>query len=352
MADIDSSSPQAQQAPPQNGQEDDPQAYLFASSKNVWDQYLQYRPSYPDSMWHMWLDYHRGPLSTIHEIGTGCGIGSASLLRVAKLRGTGTVQQAILSDPSASNIATSKELLACAPEITTGTSFTYVTKPAEEPFLPPGSVDMVFACECLHWTRIEESLAKMHESLRPGGTMAAVFYDVAGDIFRDNPRASKALGAVYEDMIVGVREGRHQSKWGKSMEPWQRRNTHLGLNFVPFCGDQWEDVRRVYINLPQEGQTEWPVFDTYRAQGVVKEGDSKVNIQGGETCEWSQDLDGWGMRDCTPEWVKGMLGTAPIEFNEDFWEGEIWREFVDAVQAKGDTFQAVFTTNYVMARKR
>lgn len=332
----------------------DSRAYLFASSKNVWDHYLQYRPSYPDSMWHSWLDYHRGPLDTIHEIGTGCGIGAASLLRVAQTRGA-PIQHMILSDPSASNIATAQDLLPRADiGASDSTRITYATQAAEDTFLPPGSVDLVFACECLHWTRIEESLARMHDSLRPGGTMAAGFYDVAGGIVRDNnPRAARALEAVYEDMIVGVREGRHRSKWGTSMAPWQRRNMHSGLNFVPFRGDQWEDVRRIYINMPQAGQTtEWPVFDAYRAQGVVQEGDSKVNVEGGETCEWREDLDGWSVRECTPAWVRGMLETAPIEFHPDFWEGPLWKEFVDAVHAQGDTFRAVFTANYVMARKR
>lgn len=331
---------------------DEAPQYNFASVKSVWDHYLQYRPAYPDSMWHMWLDYHRGPLKTIHEVGSGCGVGMANILRVAKARGT-PIPNAVLSDPSESNITTCKQVLLpdsslCAAD-TAGTTLTFVQSPAETCTLPPESVDMVFGCECLHWTRIEEALARMHESLRPGGTVAAVYYDVAGDLLHhaDNPRASLALQMVYCDMF----SGRYPPKWG-SMEPWQRRNAHLGLNFIPFDPDMWEDVRRVYINMPGGRKTtEWPIIDVYKAQKVTSEGDSRVKEET-ETCEWMEDKEGWVIQDCTTEWVKGMLETAPVAFPSDYWKGELWREFEEAVSEKGGTFRAVWTTNYVMARKK
>lgn len=144
----------------------DKKAFPFALQKDVWKHYLQSRPSYPDSLWHQWIEYHQGPLITAHELGTGCGIGAAGLLAASHTRGH-PIKHMILSDPSESNVITAKELLKA--EDYPGTRLSFHQKTGEDSFLEPGSVDMVIACECLHFTDIERAISSIHASLRPGG---------------------------------------------------------------------------------------------------------------------------------------------------------------------------------------
>lgn len=320
--------------------------YTFGMSQDAWDSYLRFRPAYPESQWHTWLDYHQGPLDVLHEVGTGCGIGAASLLRAADTRGQ-PVRRAILSDPTASNLATSRALLtplfASGPG--GGTELGFHQQPAEASFLAPGSVDMAIACECLHFTEIDASMARLHESLRPGGTLAAVFYDVTMAEARGSPRATRAFSAVVGDFMMGVRAGRHRSSGDPGA---QRRRVHFGLSYVPLGPDRWTDVRRVYINTP-EGQTEWPVHPAMRA---LVPGDESMVDEEREALEWTRDPEGWGVKDCTAEWIRGMLGTLQLDIDPEFWEGPSWKEMLDAVDEQGGKIWLVLRANYIMARKK
>lgn len=126
----------------------DSTATPFSLTNHRWTHYLEHRPAYPDSLFNLWLDYHKGPLVSAHEIGTGCGIGAARFLDVATAKGK-LVEHMILSDPAPSNVATTKQNLNSGqyPNI----KFNFHQKKAEERFLEPNSVDFVFACEALHW---------------------------------------------------------------------------------------------------------------------------------------------------------------------------------------------------------
>ncbi len=48
--------------------------YPFAFKNLDWQEYHRYRPTYPESMWKTWLDYHKshgGGFETAHDIGSG-----------------------------------------------------------------------------------------------------------------------------------------------------------------------------------------------------------------------------------------------------------------------------------------
>jgi hypothetical protein len=48
--------------------------YAFAFRSLDWDAYHAHRPVYPESMWRMWVDYHRshgGKFDEAHDIGAG-----------------------------------------------------------------------------------------------------------------------------------------------------------------------------------------------------------------------------------------------------------------------------------------
>lgn len=320
--------------------------FAFGLAREAWDMYLQYRPPYPDTQWQMWLDYHQGPLDVVHEIGTGCGVGMANFLQVAsKSRGRSQpVRRAILSDPSQSNILTVQATL--PQDQYPRTAFALHQQPAEASFLAPGSVDMVFACECLHYTDIDACLARMNESLRPGGTMAATFYDCARATVVDSPRAERAFQAVFSDFVLGAKEGRYMSRI-KQDKTMKGRRLNLGLNWVPLDPERWADVSRVYINIP-DGEKEWPLLPAWRG---VLQNISRVNPET-ERLEWIQDQESWGVKKASVDWFRGLLATHDIEVDEAFWKGPLWTEWVEAVSERGGTVWLVIQANYIMARKK
>lgn len=320
----------------------------FGLPLEEWERYLQFRPPYPDSQWKLWVEYHKGALDVVHEVGTGCGIGMAGFLKVAQDTKGQPIRRAILSDPTDSNIAASKALI--AKRGFPGTEFEYHQFGAEGRFLEPNSVDLVMACECLHFTQIEEALARMHESLRAGGTMAAAFYDCFTASIKDSPRVEKAYHALLADMLVGVVERR--LKAAHEVEDMGRYKNFpkvgSGLNWVAFDPEQWVDVERVFVNIP-DGLREWPYNEGLKNIWVGNENHMNEAV---EKLQWVQDREGWGMKKATVDWVKGLLGTLDIKIEPSFWEGSKWLEFVDATNEVGGSFEATFPAAYVMARKK
>lgn len=321
-------------------------AFAFGLADEAWKFYLQHRPPYPDTQWAMWLDYHKGPLDVVHEVGTGCGVGMANFLQVAHAARGHTIQRAILSDPSESNVVTTRAMFTGAKDRFPGTAVEVHQQPAEASFLAPGSIDMVFACECLHYTDIDACLARMHESLRVGGTIAATFYDASNVKIHESPRAERAYQAVFSDFVLGAKEGRYRSRI-KEGGMMRGRRLNVGLNWVPFDPAAWADVRRVYLNIP-DGQTEWPLLPAWKG---VLQNISRVN-EATEALEWVQDAESWGVKKTTADWLRGLLTSHEVEVDDTFWDGPLWKEWAAAVEEQGGEVWLVVQANYIMARKK
>ncbi|KAJ4422498.1 hypothetical protein N0V82_002832 [Gnomoniopsis sp. IMI 355080] len=310
----------------------------FSLPPDVWDHYLKYRPSYPDSMWNTLLDYHRGSLHTAHELGTGCGIGAAKLMGTAKARDQ-PIKEMILSDPADSNIKTTKEMLQHRNQFP-DTVFTFHQRRGEDSFLKPGSVDMVIACECLHWMDIRKAVVSVHESLRPGGTFAAVHYTVPSMRIVGNETATEALGR-----LVLLQRAKQSTVSAFNNRSAEMSNLGLGLNFVPLHKDLWEGVTRTWINVT-EGQTSLPTWGLISNSSAPSVIDAET-----ETFRWVQDEDGWGMQTYTLHHVKGMLATTYF-FDEDMFAEDAWKDFEDAVGNGKDFFQVAFFATTFLARKK
>lgn len=311
----------------------------FSLPPNVWDHYIKYRPTYPNFMWNTWLDYHRGPLGTAHEVGTGCGIGAANLMSAAKARNQ-PIKQMVLSDPAESNVHTTRDLLQQSNQFPE-TTFTFYQKPGEESFLPSGSVDMVIACECLHWMDIRKAIASIYASLRPGGTFAGVHYAVPTMRIIDNEKATEALRRLVE-----TQRTKQSTSTAFNNRSAELPQLGMGLNFVPLDKSLWEDVTRTWFNVP-EGETSLPSWSirvgTPRAPSMI---DAET-----ETFRWAQDQDGWGMKNCTLDHIKGMLATTYYS-DDKIFEEAAWKEFEDAIKKNGDSFQAVYFATTFIARKK
>ncbi|KAJ0108961.1 methyltransferase domain-containing protein [Diaporthe amygdali] len=314
----------------------------FSLQADDWKQYLQYRPAYPNSLWHEWLEYHQGSLSSAHDLGTGCGISAASLLSASQASNQ-PIGQMILSDPSESNIVTARGMLRA--DHYPGTRLLFHQKMAEDYFLEPNSVDMVIACECLHWTDIDKAIATIHASLRPGGTLAAVFYSVSSSQIRDNKRADTAWKAF--------RQMHYRRLIDEKIETFFARiktsQLGMGLDFVPLERDKWQDVKRIYINVP-DGQTEWPM-EAGVLELIKTKGTSRVDSEY-DSFEWRDDPDGWGIKDYTMEKLKEMLISWHFHYGDKDWQSKEWRELEAAVAEGCDTFHLVFPATVILGRKK
>lgn len=326
-------------------QDNESAKYPFGLTADVWDNYMKYRPNYPDSMWNEWLDYHRGPLATAHDLGTGCGIGAAKLLTAARARGQ-PIKNMILSDPTDTNIQTTKDFLVGQNHFA-GTEFTFHQQPGENQFLPPGSVDLVIACECLHWTEIDKAIAAMHASLRPGGTAAAVFYALPSLRILNNDAAQAAWAK-----IAAERAAKREAEPRILSPRVQPRQLGMGLNFVPMDKALWEDVVRTWINFPN-GKTEWSSLNPEHAALNPKswaQAPSMIDPKT-DTLRWVDDHDGWGLRECTIEEIKGILSTM-IMFADIPMDGEAWKELESAVKEGGGTVHVVWPATTLLGRKK
>lgn len=311
----------------------------FSLSLDRWDHYLKYRPNYPDSLFITWLDYHRGPLVTAHELGTGCGIGAAKLMTAARARNR-PIKHMIMSDPAESNIKTTKEMLQQRNQFV-DTDFTFHQRPGEDLFLKPGSMDIVIACECLHWMDIRKAMASIHASLRPGGTFAAVYYAVPSMRIVDNERATEVLRQVLvaqRTKLATVLAYNDRSTLAPQLG--------MGLNFVPLDKDLWEDVTRTWINVP-DGQPSLPDWGVRTDIGTAP----PVIDPETETFRWVQDQEGWAMKDCTVEHMQSLF-TTTYSFDEHIWDSDAWKDFKDTVRKGGNSFQVAFFATTILARKK
>lgn len=319
--------------------------YTNLTSDN-WDHYMQYRPRYPPKTWTSFLAYHRGPLTTIHELGCGSGVGAQGLLTTTNP----TITHLILSDPGPTNIAAARALLTPLLLLLSPTiNVSFHTGPAEEGLPPslaaPGTIDLVFACECLHWTEIRRTLTAAAAQLRPGGTFASVYYMHIPRI-RNSPIAEVAFDNF---ALACWRKKREDGPGGKQPSA----QAGLGLDFVPF--DQppgaWTDVKRVYMNFKQGQRWTRPkVLDVMMAgvkmESAVREGEE-------EEAEWVEVDEGWQRKGCKAEWFRGFLRTLQFMFPDDLaFDTEEWAAFEVALQEVGGAVDVYWPASMIMARKK
>ncbi|KAI1292696.1 hypothetical protein F5Y03DRAFT_375381 [Xylaria venustula] len=112
-----------------------------------WSEYMRYRPIYPDSFFRRIYEYYGGSpgacWSTAHDVGAGNGIVSSNLAT--------KFDHVVVSDPNDGYNETARELLdekSGLPE----SKFVFLKEPAEHSSVEAGTVDLITACECMHWT--------------------------------------------------------------------------------------------------------------------------------------------------------------------------------------------------------
>ncbi|KAH8588891.1 S-adenosyl-L-methionine-dependent methyltransferase [Bisporella sp. PMI_857] len=293
----------------------------FSANQGVhWNEYLIYRPTYPASFFSHIYHYHSTKpqiaWSTAHDVGAGCGVVSAQLAP--------RFTRVIVSDPNDGYVVLARKALVDELHISES-KFVFLEESAEESSVESGTVDLITACECIHWTNTTASLQEFCRQLKPGGTLVLTHYGVPQIL--DNDLAQK----IWKD-IWGV----HSTKAKGALFDHAFRLCNTALEGIEFPKAEWETVKRIYINAHEK--LESFVFNDRIGESRVRDGEEKVWEDGDE--QWC-DVQGI-------DWLKGYFGTWMPRIPEPEIRG-LWHNMELAL--KGEKVRIEFPVVMVFATK-
>ncbi|EDN99084.1 hypothetical protein SS1G_13944 [Sclerotinia sclerotiorum 1980 UF-70] len=151
--------------------------------------YATFRPSYPPKLYTQILNYHRGPRTTLLDLGCGHGVISRTL------GSTGNFEKIWGTDPSSVMIEEAKTL---SNKIDTSNSHNKEANIqwrqafAEDlSFVDDESLDMVVAGQAAHWFDFSRVWGEIYRKLRKGGTVA--FSRYKDNLLVDFPAPQRVL---------------------------------------------------------------------------------------------------------------------------------------------------------------
>ncbi|KAI1470660.1 S-adenosyl-L-methionine-dependent methyltransferase [Daldinia caldariorum] len=223
-----------------------------------WSDYLASRPAYPPSFFQRIYDYHGqkagAAWSVAHDIGAGCGIVSSVL--------AGHLDQVVVSDPNDGYTTVARDLLvekSLLPE----SKFRFLQETAEQSSVESGAVDLIAACECIHWTTPDIAIREFWRQLKPGGTLTITYY--TRPLIEASEEAIKAWNALWDAFSK-----KHISGLGD--KAYKIFNT--ALESLEFPEEDWEAVKRIYINA--QGALEGFKLDNRTSESKVKESEERI----------------------------------------------------------------------------
>lgn len=320
-----------------------------------WDHYIKHRPQYPDSMFEKWLAYHgeNEPLQAVLDLGTGGGVGAQAFLRaLTKIRGTNSVKTMYLTEPGAANIEAARR------NLTTrhfpGTTFKFHHGPGEElnPDIAPRSLDLVMACECLHFTDIEPVMNNIASYLRPGGTFVTIVYHAIPRILNnDRARAlQKELGRAWREEL---------ERRSFLFDLQKQLQAAMGLDFVPLDDERhWraDSVVRWYCNVSNR---EWAFEEMARdvnPEDLARHQPrrcARLEKDGGpEKEEVVTDLAGWGMQGVTVDKLRDIYAARQPGTLDDFPEMPEWKALAAEIEKGGGTVDLEVPAMMVLAKRK
>ncbi|CAD6453043.1 cc951494-32e8-48af-a945-483ffee49ab9 [Sclerotinia trifoliorum] len=161
----------------------------FAQKSFSATSYATFRPSYPQKLYTQILNYHRGPRTTLLDLGCGHGVISRAL------GSAGNFEKIWGTDPSSVMIEEAKTL---SNKINANNLYNkeanieWRQASAEDlSFVEDGSLDMVVAGQAAHWFDFSRVWGEVYRKLRRGGTVA--FWGYKDNLLVDFPDATNVL---------------------------------------------------------------------------------------------------------------------------------------------------------------
>lgn len=270
----------------------------YSSSQGVdWAQYFGHRPSYPETFFNLIYNYHQlkegTEFTTAHDVGAGCGIVAMTL--------ASHFEKVIVSDPNDGYTALARSCLvegARLPE----DAFFFLQERAEASLVMDDTVDLITACQMMHFTNADAAVSEFERQLKPGGTLAMSLYAVPR-ILDDEPA---------------------QAAWAELWREFARRATgdvadraitlcNSAYESIELSEDGWADVKRLYINA--HGR-----YDQWMLSGDNRIGESRIKSREVELYV-DNDPDWTGVHDI--QWLKAHLETLVPRIPESEMQG-LW----------------------------
>lgn len=263
-----------------------------------WSDYLEYRPVYPASFFNRIFDYHaQKPVATwdtAHDVGAGCGVVSSILAT--------RFDNVVVSDPNEEYITLARQVLveeAFLPEY----KFTFLHEVAEASSTESGTVDLITVCECIQYAATDTAIKEFGRQLKPGGTLAITFY--TRPVIEGGEQVQKAYKAIWDA---------HADSNQAKLYSDAYRVGNSALEVLGFPEEEWETVKRIYINA---GGSTSPFMLNHRVgrgESQVKDAEEKI---------WVEDDEDW----CDTHdihWFKAYFATwepsIPESHIQDLWD--------------------------------
>ncbi len=211
---------------------------IFTRDEAFWNNYLKGRPTAPEAFFDRIFRYHEekgGRFGTVHDAGAGNGPYGH------KLRSR--FETVIISDIGPENVRLAQDRL--------GTDgFRYRAAQIEDAAnIAPGSVDLVFATNVLHFADQERALQAIADQLRPGGTLVVGAFGSAR--FRDAEVQQVWARITYQ---AGRALLKHADKPEQTQKVMERSSGFY--NVAPLDAQLFEPgARRIHLNMEEGGLT-------------------------------------------------------------------------------------------------
>ena len=221
-------------------------------------------------------------------------------------------------------------------------NFSFRRAPAEEEWLPSASIDFASVCMAFHYLDEDAAVRAIANSLRPGGTLAAVTYSFMLK-FPAQPEVEKLWFEVLSaETDAFARSGK---LFPAAIRGCSKAMT--GLDYVPLPEDLFEPgALRLQINVQEDDRNPFlfaePSADTY----VLPE----KRIGPSDIVRFVAD-DGW-RKQCTVDWLKGFLVSCHLGFSEQTWALPGWKELEGVVAAIGGEILVEWPVAVILATRR
>ncbi|OQE11703.1 hypothetical protein PENVUL_c002G07809 [Penicillium vulpinum] len=240
--------------------------------------------------------------SLAQDIGAGCGIVSSSLAP--------RFNKVIVSDPNDGYTALARRLLVEESHLSES-RFRFLKESAEKSSVESDSVDLIMACECIHWTRPAIAIGEFVRELCPGGTLVVTHYNYPRIV--GNERAQRAWGAVCAFYAGEVDD---------PMLDHALRILNSGTEALGFPVKDWKSVKRLYVNARGS-------IEAFRINDRV--GESQVHDR--EEIVWEEEDPDWmDEQDC--DWFKGYASTWTTPRVSESEINPLWDEMERAFEGK------------------
>ncbi|KAJ5698556.1 hypothetical protein N7462_000561 [Penicillium macrosclerotiorum] len=298
---------------------------IFAQDRAFWKNYNSGRPQVPQSFFQRIYDYHlsqNGGFDIVHDAGAGNGVHSQEL--------RSKFHHVIISDVAPDNVRQAEERLG-----SDGYSY-HQGKMEEIRDILPGSVDMVFVMNAMHWADQEAAIQAIATQLKPGGTFACAGFGPA--LFNDRKvqdvweRISQQGGRVLlktADQPIDTLNVMARSQDLYNVAPLDERLFRPG-------------ARRIHLNMENGGLT--GLLPPERQDEVTEPdhtGPRDLEVfERDEEWGFEMDLDGF----------KEHFRTFPHAFREPEAFTSLWQEVEDLLQS-GSRLDGYWPATLILATR-